>query len=309
MTIRSRVCGVAAALFAAFAAFAASAAETTVVDNVLGPEGPLLVDGDLYYVGWISNTLTKWDGKKATVLNSTAGCGHNGLALTKRRTFLIACTNDPGAILETDLNGKQLHRWDTDASGGKFIGGINDIVVTANGGAYATIFGVFNERPGAVIGRILYLPPGGAQWREVAKDLNYANGIGVSPDQKTLYVSETVGNNILKFSINADGSLSHRANFALLSSLTKNKSDSPWLGPDSMKIDASGNIYVAQWSGGKVLKLSPDGKLLQVFAIAAGDGTTNVAFSADGKELYVTVVKNPDDPKARGSVVRIANVE
>jgi len=306
MTIRNRVCGVAAAMLAAFAT---SAAETTVVDNVLGPEGPLLVDGNLYYVGWISNTLTKWDGKKATVLNNTAGCGHNGLALTQHKTFLIACTNDPGAILETDLDGKQLHRWDTDASGGKFVGGINDIVVTANGGAYATIFGVFNERPEGVIGRILYLAPGGQQWREVAKELNYANGIGVSPDQKTLYVSETVGNNILKFSINPDGSLSNRANFALLSSLTKNRSDSPRLGPDSMKVDASGNIYVAQWSGGKVLKLSPDGKLLHVFPIAAGDGTTNVAFSADGKELYVTVVKNPDDPKARGSVVRIANVE
>jgi gluconolactonase len=306
MKARNMVCGVAAALLATFAV---NAAETTVVDNVLGPEGPLYVDGNLYYVGWISNTLSKWDGKKATVLNSAAGCGHNGLALTKRKTFLIACTNDPGAILETDLNGKQLHRWDTDASGGKFVGGINDIVVTANGGAYATIFGVFSEHPGAVIGRILYLPPGAAQWREVAKDLNYANGVGVSPDQKTLYVSETVGNGILKFSINPDGSLSNRANFALLGALTKNKSDSPWLGPDSMKVDARGNIYVAQWSGGKVLKLSPEGKLLHVFPIAAGDGTTNLAFSADGKELYVTVVKNPDDPKARGSVVKIANVE
>ena len=306
MKARNMVCGVAAALIATFAV---NAAETTVVDNVLGPEGPLYIDGNLYYVGWISNTLSRWDGKKATVLNSTAGCGHNGLALTKRKTFLIACTNDPGAILETDLNGKQLRRWDTDASGGKFVGGINDIVVAANGGAYATIFGVFNERPGAVIGRILYLPPGGAQWREVAKDLNYANGIGVSPDQKTLYVSETVGNCILKFSINPDGNLSNRANFAVLSSLTKNKSDSPWLGPDSMKVDARGNVYVAQFSGGKVLKISPDGKLLHVFPIAAGDGPTNVAFSADGKELYVTVVKNPDDPKARGSVVKTANVE
>ena len=51
---------------------------------------------------------------------------------------------------------------------------------------------------------------------EVADDLNYANGIGVSPDQKTLYVSETVGNCMLKFKINADGSLSNRSNFALL---------------------------------------------------------------------------------------------
>jgi len=46
-----------------------------------------------------------------------------------------------------------------------------------------------------------------------------------------------------------------------------------------MKIDSKGNIYVAQWSGGKILKISSDCKLLQVLEIAAGDGTTNVAFS------------------------------
>ena len=37
--------------------------EITIVDNVLGPEGPLYIDGNLYYVGWVSNTLSKWDGK------------------------------------------------------------------------------------------------------------------------------------------------------------------------------------------------------------------------------------------------------
>lgn len=45
------------------------------------------------------------------------------------------------------------------------------------------------------------------------------------------------------------------------------------------------------------------------FRIAAGDGTTNVAFGPDGKELYVTVVKDPNDPQAKGSIVRIPNVE
>ena len=143
----------------------------------------------------------------------------------------------------------------------------------------------------------------------VAGDLNYANGIGVSPEQKTLYANETVGNCILKFTINADGSLSHRSNFALLNLLVKNRVDSWWLGPDSMKIDSKGNLYVAQWFGGKILKISPAGKLLHVFPIAAGYGTTNVAFGNDGKDLYVTVVKNLDDPKAKGSVVKIANVE
>ena len=287
----------------------ARAQEVTVVSDVLGPEGPLWVDGNLYFVAWTTGTLSRWDGKTRTVLNSLPGCSHNGLALTRQKTFLLACTDEHGAILELDLSGKQLHRWDKDDKGRPFTGGINDVVVTANGGAYATVFGPYQAVPTAVAGKILYRAPGSPQWVEVANDLNYANGIGVSPDQKTLYVSETVGNCILRFSINADGSLGHRANFALLNLLVPNKSTSWWLGPDSMKLDAKGNLYVAQWFGGKILKISPDGKLLHVFPIAAGDGTTNVAFGPGEKELYVTVVKDPNDPQARGSIVRIPNVE
>ena len=290
-------------------AAAAGSGEITVVRDVLGPEGPLYIDGNVYYVSWVSDTLSKWDGKKSTVLNHTPGCGHNGLALTKRKTFLLACTDDPGAILELDMTGKQLRRWDADRNGKKFVGGINDVVVAPNGAAYATVFGPYNGRPTSVIGKILYLAPGGREWVEVADDLDYANGIGVSPDQKTLYVSETVGNCILKFTIDRDGSLSNRSNFALLNLLTKNKVESWWLGPDSMKIDHKGDIYVAQWFGGKILKLSPSGKLLHVFEIAAGDGTTNVAFGDGEKILYVTVVRDPNDPQAKGSVVKISNVE
>ena len=122
------------------------AGETTIVSNVLGPEGPLYLDGSLYYVGWVSNTLSKWDGKTTTVLNHTEGCGHNGLALTKQKTFLLACTDEHGAILELDLTGKQLRRWDADKNGKPFDGGINDIVVAANGGAYATVLVPISSR-------------------------------------------------------------------------------------------------------------------------------------------------------------------
>jgi len=298
------VCAAAAMIFSCATV---RAEEVTIASNVLGPEGPLYVDGNLYYVGWVSNTLSKWDGKSTTVLNSLAGCSHNGLALTHRRTFLLACTDNHGAILELDMNGKQLRRWDADNKGTEFAGGINDVVVAANGGAYATVFGPPEDVPTAVAGRILYLAPGSQKWAEVARDLNYANGIGISPDQKTLYVSETVGNCILKFHVNRDGTLARRSNFALLNLLTPNKANSWWLGPDSMKVDAQGNIYVAQWFGGKILKLSAEGKLLRSFEIAAGDGTTNVAFGPGEKDLYVTVVKDPNDPQARGSVVRVPN--
>jgi gluconolactonase len=298
------------ALASLLVATVGSAAEVTVARGIHGPEGPLVVDGDLYFVGWNDDRLSKWDGRKATVVQTLKGCGHNGLALTKQKTFLLACTNDPGAILELSLTGKQIRRWDLDDKGGKLVGGINDLVVAPDGGAYATTFGPYDGKspPGEVVGEVLYLAPGAAQWRVVADALNYANGVGVSPDGKTLYVSQTVSGSILKFTINPDGALSHRSNFALLDSLVPRRSPSPWLGPDSLKVDRRGDIYVAQFFGGKILKLSPQGKLLHVFAIGAGDGTTNLAFDAGEKHLYVTVVKDAKDPSALGGIVRVDNV-
>jgi gluconolactonase len=285
----------------------ASPQESTVVGNVLGPEGPLYVDGNLYFVGWVSGTLSKWDGHAVTVLNTAPACGHNGLALTKQKTFLLACTDEKGAIIELDMKGKELRRWTADAAGRAFDGGINDIVVTDDGGAYATVFGPYAGDPTSVAGRIVYRAPGSSAWVEVARDLNYANGVAASRDHKTLYVDETVGNCILKFSIGPNGSLSHRSNFALLNLLVPNRVENWWLGPDSLKIDSKGNLYVAQWFGAKILKISPTGKLLHVFNIRGGTGTTNVAFGPGEKKLYVSVVKDANDPKALGSIVRIEN--
>jgi gluconolactonase len=143
----------------------------------------------------------------------------------------------------------------------------------------------------------------------VARDLNDANGVGLSPDEKTLYVSQTVSNCPLKFAIQPDGGLTRRANFALLAALTPNRNASPWLAPDSPTVDDKGNVYVAQWLGGKILKFSLKGESLHRFDISAGRGTTNLAFGSGGNDLYVTVVKDPSDPQARGGIVKIDNVE
>ena len=47
------------AVVAMLVATTVHASETVIVSNILGPEGPLYVDGNLYYVGWVSNTLSK----------------------------------------------------------------------------------------------------------------------------------------------------------------------------------------------------------------------------------------------------------
>jgi gluconolactonase len=299
-----------AVALSAMLASTAQAAETVIASNVHGPEGPLFVDGKLYYVAWSPGSLSVWDGKTSKVINDAPGCSHNGLALTRLHTLLLACSDAHGAIVELDLAGKELRRWQADDRGQGFDGGINDIVVAANGGAYATVFGPFTEKPTEIIGRVLYMAPDSDSWAEVANDLNYANGVAVSPDQKTLYVDEMGSNAIITFAIGPDGKLSNRANFVRLDLLAPAKAQKWWAGPDSLKADSHGNLYVAQYYGGRILKVSPKGSLLHVFDIAAGNGTTNVAFGPGEKELYVSVVKNGDDlaGQASGSIVRISNV-
>jgi len=84
--------------------------------------------------------------------------------------------------------------------------------------------------------------------------------------------------------------------------------ESWWLGPDSMKVDNKGNIYVAQWFGGKILKISPEGKLLHVFKIARAMAQ-QTSRQRRRERMYVTVVKDPKDSQAKGSIVKIPNVK
>jgi gluconolactonase len=297
------LCGMTAVMLAA----PASAKEVTLVRNVLGPEGPLFVGGNLYFVAYVGSTLSKWDGKTVTVLNDRRDCDHNGLALTARKTLLLACDGDRGAVMELNLSGKELRRWDSDSTGKPFDGGMNDVVVAANGGAYVTLTTATHAPAGSVTGRVYYLPPCSKGWIQVASGLRAANGIGISPDQKTLYVAETGGNAIQKFAINSDGSLGNRAIFAQLDQLIANPPGTSRIGPDSFKVDAKGELYVAQLRCSRILKISPDGRLLHVFDIAAGVAPTNVAFGPGEKDLYVTVVTVAGDPKAEGSIVKIPN--
>lgn len=285
-----------------------STPEKVIVSGIGGPEGPVFIGSDLYYVGWTDEVLARWNGHETKTLHHEAGCIHNGLAAIAGNHLLIACLSDPGTIIEVTLEGKEVRRWTTDSGGKLLKGGVNDFAVAPNGGIYATLSGPLDDPPGLIAGKVLYLAPGAAQWIEVADALNFANGLAVSPDGRILYVAESIGNSVIKFAIQADGRLTDRANFALLHVLTPDKIKSAFIGPDGIRVDRAGTLYVAQYNGGKVLKISPSGKLLHIFDVSAGDGVTNVALSADETELYVTVVRNPDDPKALGSIVRIANV-
>ena len=142
---------------------------------------------------------------------------------------------------------------------GKPLGRVNDLVVDRRGGAYFTSGGAFYANPA---GRVSSL---GENIR--------ANGIMLSPDEKTVYV--TNGAVILAFDIRPDGAVTNRRDFGKL--------DAGGSG-DGLAIDAAGRLYVTSAPGVQVL--GPDGTYLGV--IPTPRNVISVAFSgADKKMLYV----------------------
>lgn len=105
------------------------------------------------------------------------------------------------------------------------------------------------------------------------------NGIEVSPDNKSLYVNESVQRKVWKYDLNEKGEINNKR-------LIHEFSD---FGMDGMRCDADGNLYISRHGKGTVAKLSPSGKLIKEISLQ-GKLPSNVAFGGkDGRTMYVTL--------------------
>jgi len=115
----------------------------------------------------------------------------------------------------------------------------------------------------------------------IVKDLDRPNGIGFSPDQKTMYVSNAGQKRYwMKYDVAKDGTVS---NAKMLFDVSNEKNTGL---PDGLKVDSKGNVWGA--GPGGVWVFSPDGKHLGT--IKTPEGPANCGWGDDGKTLYITAV-------------------
>lgn len=112
----------------------------------------------------------------------------------------------------------------------------------------------------------------------LADSMGTANGICLSPDERALYVNESVQRNIWVFDVDETGNISNKR---LLISF-------PDFGFDGMKCDAAGNLFVTRYGKGVVAVVSPAGDLLREIPLT-GKSCSNLVFSPDGTTVYVTL--------------------
>jgi len=92
----------------------------------------------------------------------------------------------------------------------------------------------------------------------VTPGLALPNGIGWSPDDRTIYVVDSIAGAVLAAAFDADeGAVS---DFRILAEMTGGL-------PDGLAVDAEGCLWVALWGGGRVAKLSPAGREVGSIAV------------------------------------------
>ena len=154
----------------------------------------------------------------------------------------------------------------------------NDLAIAADGTLYASdphfkvpiggqIWRIARGADGKGLGEVMSAP----------RRLGTTNGLDLSPDGKTLYVSESNSRQVWAYRLDGNRLLDPR--------LVKGFPD---FEVDGLRTDIDGRIYLARLLAGKIAIIKSDGSLLREVA-TTGKQPTNLTFGGpDGKTVYVT---------------------
>jgi gluconolactonase len=274
---------------------------TQIASGLRFPEGPVAMpDGSVILVEIERRTLSRVapDGRVQVI--AALGGGPNGAALgpggkiyvtnngglkfveRPGRLFPVAQADDyvTGSIQVVDpVSGKFETLYD--ACDGHRLRGPNDLVFDRAGGFWFTDLGKTRERD-ADRGAVYYAKADGSSIVEAIFPLERPNGIGLSPDERTLYVVETPTARCWAFALSGPGQI-ESANGVYRGEKGRVVTG---LGGyqmfDSLAVDAEGHVAVATLITGAVSDIWPDGSRVDQYTLP-DMMVTNVCFG--GRDL------------------------
>ena len=235
-----------------------------------GVEGPAVdKEGNVYAVNFEHDgTIGKITptGIATIFVTLPQGSIGNGIRFNSKGEMLIADYTKHN-ILKVDMLTKQITVVATEPQ----MSQPNDIAIDKKDRLYAS-----DPDWKANTGRIWRIDPTGKVLL-LDKDLGSVNGIDISPDGKILYCN--FQHKVWAYDINKTGMIVNRRDII----------EFPDYGMDGMRCDLEGNLYIARYGKGTVVKLSPTGIVLNEITLI-GKRPTNIAFGGqDGKTVYVTL--------------------
>jgi len=241
-------------------------------------EGPVFSRiGFLLFSDLRANRILRWERGKVTPFRENSN-GANGLTFDHQGR-LLACERDRVTRTEKDGTITVL----ADKFEGSPLASPNDLVYAIDGSIYFSVIGPRGAAAPVASGVFQIARNGRLQL--ATRECTRPNGVALAANQQKLYVADSEQRNVRAFEINGDGSLK---NGQIVCEL---KGDVPG-GPDGLKTDEAGNIWVA--GPGGIWVFDHAGKHLGTVPLA--ETPSNCAWGAGFRNLYVT---------ARTSVYRI----
>jgi gluconolactonase len=269
-----------------------------IADDLLWSEGPLwdAKTRSLLFSDIPRNVVMSWNADKG-VSRFLERSGYTGAApFTGREPGSNGLTFDPQGRLTLCQHGdRRISRREADGTmvpvatsyNGKKLNSPNDLVFDDQGALYFTdppfgLPGTFADPGKELAFNAVFRVAKDGKITAVATELEAPNGLGFSPDYKTLYVANARASSPIwkAYAVQPDGSLDKGRVFADSSALYKQGDGVP----DGLKVDVHGNVFAT--GPGGVLVYAPDGALLG--RILTGVPTANVAFGEDGSTLFIT---------------------
>jgi gluconolactonase len=263
-------------------------------------EGPIWVKNGNYllFTDVPGNKMWKWSEKKGLekFLDPSGAAnpdpaiwreaGANGLTILDKNSILLADTGSR-AIQKLDLRTKQKTLVAT-LFDGKKLSSPNDVTRSSSGVLFFTDppYG-FAKGDDAAQKEMpfngVYRMGKDGTVSVVEKELHRPNGVALSPDERTLYVTQSdPGKAIINaYSLDAAGNVTGKKLFADLTDLVSK--EAPGL-PDGLTVSSDGTIFTS--GPGGIVVLSKEGKRLG--RIGDGKATANCKFGDDGQTLYLT---------------------
>jgi gluconolactonase len=255
-------------------------------------EGPMWRQGKLWFSDVQDDKLrTVAPGGKVQVLLNNSGGYPNPPKGANIGSNAMATAKD-GAVLMTQMGARRIVRLD-DRLGihpflatyqGKRLNSPNDLVFARDGSLWFTDppFGLFNgmdKDPAKELKFNGVFRYANGKLTAPITDMTQPNGIGFSPDGRTLYVSNYGPDMYVRaYSVGPNGALSKPR------VLIHYPAGSGPEGPDGLKVDMAGNVWTSGPGGIRIV--TPNGKVLG--QIKLPEVAANMAFAEDGHVLYIT---------------------
>jgi gluconolactonase len=277
-----------------------------VAEGLKYPEGPVaMADGSIVLTeieaGRVSRVAA--DGKITPVADT--GGGPNGLAVGPDGALYV--TNDGGSFTfqvangfnapgpaRGDYKGGSIQRINLKTRevtplythcGDRILSSPDDLVFDRQGGFWFTAYGAgFVDRK--VYGGLFYATPDGKSITCARAQLMSPNGVGLSPDERVVYVADTLTGRLWAFDVASPGQLKPMSNpLAPPGRVIATLPGLQFL--DSLKVEAGGVVCVATLLNGGITTFTPDGTV-EHFAIA-DPFVSNLCFGgADMRDAWIT---------------------